>query len=65
MLIYYVSGNRFLHHMVRYLTGTMVEISRGRFTIELFLNLLNNPEKNVQIFKAPPQGLILEKVDYA
>jgi len=26
---------------------------------------LNNPEKNVQIFKAPPQGLILEKVDYA
>ena len=65
MLIYYVSGNRFLHHMVRYLTGTMVEISREKFTIESFLNLLNNPEKNVQIFKAPPQGLILEKVDYA
>ena len=65
MLIYYVSGNRFLHHMVRYLTGTMVEISRGKCTIETFLSLLNNPEKNVQIFKAPPQGLILEKINYA
>ena len=51
--------------MVRYLTGTMVEISRGKCTIETFLSLLNNPEKNVQIFKAPPQGLILEKINYA
>ena len=33
---YYVSANRFLHHMVRYLVGTMVAISRGNYTIGEF-----------------------------
>lgn len=61
---YEVTANRFLHHMVRYLVGTMVEISRGKFTLEDFENLLKHPKENVHIYKAPPQGLRLEKVMY-
>lgn len=64
MVIFRITGNRFLHHMVRYLVGTMVAVAEKRFTEKEFLSLLNNPQKNVRIFKAPAQGLILEKVDY-
>ena len=30
-----------------------------------FLSLLEIPRKDVQVFKAPAQGLILEKINYA
>ena len=62
---YYITGNRFLHHMVRYLVGTMVEVLRDKFELEYFKALINKPSENVNIFKAPPQGLVLTKVDYA
>ena len=64
MLLYKISGNRFLHHMVRYLVGTMVQVSRGLYTKEKFTSLLHQPRKNVQIYRAPANGLILLKVEY-
>ena len=64
MLSYEISGNRFLHHMVRYLVGTMVQVSRGRYPKEKFSSLLHEPRKNVQIHRAPANGLILLKVEY-
>ena len=64
MVNFHITGNRFLHHMVRYLVGTMVAVVEKRFTKDEFLALLKNPQKDVRIFKAPPQGLILIKVDY-
>jgi len=64
MVIFAITGNRFLHHMVRYLVGTMIAVAEGRFSTKDFNQLLNNPQKNVRLFKAPPEGLILEKVDY-
>lgn len=64
MVIFHITGNRFLHHMVRYLVGTMVAVAEQRFSEEEFLSLLKNPLKDVQIFKAPAQGLILVQVDY-
>jgi len=64
--IYYkIIANRFLHHMVRYLVGTMVEISKKHsFTIEDF-NLMINGNNREQIFRAPSKGLFLKKVYYA
>ncbi len=64
MLIYDISGNRFLHHMVRYLVGTMVQISRGLYPNDKLSSLLHKPKKNVQIHRAPANGLILLKVEY-
>jgi len=64
VLNYYVSANRFLHHMVRYLVGTMVEISSGKYELERFKKMIDQPTENVHIFKAPPRGLVLTQVDY-
>ena len=64
-LIYNIQANRFLQHMVRLLVGTMVEVSRKKIRFEKFKELIENPSENAKIFKAPPQGLVLYKVDYA
>ena len=31
---------------------------------ESFNNLIKDPKENVHVIKAPPQGLVLTKVDY-
>ena len=64
MLTYFIEANRFLHHMIRYLVGTMIAVIHGRYTEEEFTMLLFNPKKDVKIFKAPAAGLILNKIDY-
>ena len=64
MVIFKVKSNRFLHHMIRYLVGTMVNVILYNKPYNIFIDLLNNPKKTVHLFKAPPQGLILTKVNY-
>ena len=63
-LSYIIHGNRFLHHMVRYLVGTMIAVGQNKISIEDFLILLNNPKKDARIFKAPSKGLILKEIFY-
>ena len=63
-LVYRVRANRFLHHMVRYLVGTMVDVARGRRPLEDVTRLLAG-ESGVQTSPpAPPHGLFLVGVGY-
>jgi len=62
--IYTISANRFLQTMVRMLVGTMIEVARGRYTIEDFKNLLENKDNRVQVISAPARGLFLKEVVY-
>ncbi len=61
-LVYHVTANRFLQHMVRYLAGTMVEVARGRFSLDDFDGMLNQTRKDLTVVRAPAQGLVLEKL---
>ena len=61
---YEVTANRFLHHMVRYLVGTMVEIARGRRAVEELTLLLENVAGCETSAPAPPEGLFLSAVHY-
>ncbi len=63
-LIYHISGNRFLHSMVRSLVGTMVEAGKGRITSEDIKNILENRLRNGEAVTAPSQGLVLAEVLY-
>ena len=63
-LIFKIRANRFLQHMVRYLVGTMLEVSRGRYTLSDFESLLNNKQTKAVVVRAPAQGLFLNKVYY-
>ena len=64
MIVYKSAANRYLHHMIRYLVGSMIAVNAGRLSQNDFYFLIKKPRKSVKIFKAPPQGLILEQVIY-
>ena len=64
ILIYQINANRFLHHMVRMLVGTMLEVSRGKISKVDFLNLFNQNLNKNMILTAPSKGLYLFKVKY-
>ena len=64
-LTFRITADRFLHHMVRYLVGTMVEIARGRRPLEDLQSLLEEPEGDLRTSPpAPPSGLFLHHVTY-
>ena len=63
-LFYIIEGNRFLHHMVRYLVGTMIGCMDKKISIKDFLSLLDNPIKDGKLLKAPAHGLILNRIFY-
>jgi len=64
MLIYRIKANRFLHHMVRSLTGTMVDVGLGKRSVDSFKSLVFKPDRKSVGPTAPAKGLILEKVFY-
>ncbi len=64
ILIFRIKANRFLHHMVRSLVGTIVEIGLGKRDIESLKYLLNTPDREQVGVTAPAHALILEKVFY-
>jgi len=63
-LYYRISGNRFLHNMVRCLVGTMIEVARGRYALEDFQSFVDDPDKDAPVVRAPAKGLTLEGVQY-
>ena len=62
--IFSIKANRFLHHMVRFLVGTMLEVSRGRIPLVEFENMLKLKPTQYKVLCAPSRGLFLDKVIY-
>ncbi|HKC39954.1 MAG TPA: tRNA pseudouridine(38-40) synthase TruA [Gemmatimonadales bacterium] len=59
-----VEADRFLHHMVRFIVGTMVDIALGRRPPADSPRLLAATDNLAASPPAPPQGLYLEAVRY-
>lgn len=60
-----ITANRYLHHMVRYLVGTMMAVARGDRPMDDLVVLLDSPESPIVTSPpAPPQGLFLTRVEY-
>ena len=74
LLVFQISASHFLWKMVRRLVGSLVEIGRGRATIDDFTTLLTRPRRAEQTGQggrldparvtAPPSGLFLEEIVY-
>lgn len=64
-LIYRIAANRFLHGMVRTIVGTMIDVARGRFTMEQFEEIFRAGDRTRAGGAAPSRGLFLEEVRYS
>ena len=63
-LIFTFHGNGFLHHMVRILTGTLLEVGMGKRTPQSMQELIEAKKRELAGFTVPAQGLCMMEVDY-
>lgn len=63
-LVFDIRANRFLHHMVRIIVGTLLDIGRGKNKPEVILRMLREEDKEFAGVVVPPKGLFLVKVEY-
>lgn len=59
-----LKGNGFLYNMVRIITGTLVDVGRGKIKLEDIANIIESKKREKSGHTAPPQGLYLSKVFY-
>jgi tRNA pseudouridine38-40 synthase len=64
LLVYRVRGSGFLHHMVRNIVGTMVDVGRGAMRPEEIPGILAARDRSAAGPTAPAQGLFLVGVEY-
>lgn len=63
-LVFEIEANRFLHHMVRFLVGTMLDVASGRRPLRDVGELLQSCDNEAVSTPAPPNALFLEAVQY-
>ena len=64
LLVYRVRGDGFVHHMVRNLVGTMVEVGRGALNATAIPAILAARDRGAAGPTAPARGLFLHSVEY-
>ncbi len=64
MIIFDVTGNGFLKHMVRIIVGTLVEIGKGRFSVDDMKKIIKARSRKAAGLTAPAKGLLLKEVIY-
>ena len=63
-LVFEIEANRFLHHMVRFLIGTMLDVATGRRPLADVARLLAASDNREVSPPAPAHGLFLDRVQY-
>jgi tRNA pseudouridine38-40 synthase len=63
-LVFTISADRFLRNMVRAIVGTMLEVGRGKISVDDFVRIIEQKERGAAGISAPAKGLFLEQVKY-
>ena len=59
-----VTGDGFMRNMVRIMVGTLIDVARGKKTLDEVKDMLNNPCKSTRRNNISPSGLYLVKIRY-
>ncbi|MHB9054833.1 MAG: tRNA pseudouridine(38-40) synthase TruA [Paludibacteraceae bacterium] len=62
--IFTIEANRFLRNMVRAIVGTLLEVGRGKLTIDDFSKIIESKNRCNAGISVPAKGLFLVNVDY-
>ncbi len=63
-VVFTVSADGFLYNMVRIMTGTLTDVSYGKFAPEDIDRIIRSQSRNMAGRTAPPEGLYLKRVEY-
>ena len=63
-LVFTITANRFLRGMVRVIVGTMLQIGKGKMTIDEFKRLIESKDRRKAGAAAPAEGLYLYDIKY-
>ena len=63
-IIFTINAKSFLHHIVRNIVGTLVEVGLEKISVEDFKSIIEAKDRKKAGPTAPPQGLYFVKVDY-
>ena len=62
--VFTISADRFLRNMVRAIVGTLLDVGRGKITVEDFRTIIESADRSAAGPSAPPQGLFLVDIAY-
>ena len=60
----HLRARSFLHHQVRIMVGTLIQVGRGRWHEDDVKTMLEAKDRGLAGLTAPPDGLYLTRVDY-
>ena len=63
-MVFTIRSNRFLRNMVRSVTGTLLDVGRGKLTIEGMRDIVEKKDRCAAGVSMPACGLFLTKVEY-
>ncbi len=64
LLVYEIQANRFLHGMVRAIVGSLVELGRGKISLNELRSMIEAQDRRRVPATAPAKGLVLEEILY-
>ena len=62
--LFEIRANRFLRNMVRAVVGTLVEVGRGRLSLDEFCRVVEGKRRTEAGESMPAHALFLEKIEY-
>ncbi len=63
-MVFTIRADRFLRNMIRAIVGTLVDVGRGKLSVEQFEKIIIAQELSLSSASAPAQGLFLSGVWY-
>lgn len=64
LLVFTITADRFLRNMVRSIVGTLVDVGRGKLTIDGFRQIIEAHDRCAAGTSMPPEPLFLCKIEY-
>lgn len=62
--VFTIRADRFLRNMVRAIVGTLIEVGRGKLSVEGFRRIIEQKDRGKAGTSAPGQALFLVNVEY-